>query len=737
MDDVTVRNHNGTPTLFCNNEPVFCALHLTDKIFDRPPQWDPQVDAFAQAGFILLSVLADRCVTFDSAYDPHTGEFRPEAFQGLAELQTYVQRYPRAKFLLRVGVEPRGESSAWLRQYPQEREQLEAGAKPPYPCPSYASRLWLRDAKRYLTRLGEALERLGLTEHLFGILVAAGDSGEWVKVGPMEDWAGDYSPAMQRAFGDWLRQRYGDEAGLRAAWGDPHAGFDRCVPDPEAQAAADLYLFKDPVRRRPAIDYNRFLAHLVAQDIGELCAAAKASTGRRHLAGVFYGYLQEMVWNNGFFGQGEPDADVDHSAAARSGHGGLAEVLACPEVDFLCSPYSYGFRGMGGEGGFMSPYESVRRAGKLWISEEDIRTHLYKPDSGYGQARDAGETVTLLKRQFSNILVHGAGAWFCDWWHGRQGVFADPAVMAAFARFQELGQHSLMLPHRESAAQVAVVVDGESSFYRTTRNNFDIPNWRNRAWGLSRMGAPVDYVLLEDVLAGRCDQYRMYFMMNTFHLTAGQRETLKSLLRRDGTLALWLYAPGFADDEALRTEHLEDLAGMALRRYDRQWSPAIYLSDFDHPVTRSLPTSTFWGTDMRLGPLFTVADPRARTLGTAVIQQGRCEPGFALLEGDGFYSVYSAAPNLPAGVLRELARLAGAHIYTEEEDVFYASHNYVMLHTLRAGDKRIRLPRRADVYEAFTGRPVAQNADSFTDRLAAHSTALYYYGPLPLPGPRA
>ena len=60
-----------------------------------------------------------------------------------------------------------------------------------------------------------------------------------------------------------------------------------------------------------------------------------------------------------------------------------------------------------------------------------------------------------------------------------------------------------------------------------------------------------------------------------------------------------------------------------------------------------------------------------------------------------------------------------------------------MLHTLRAGDKRIRLPRRADVYEAFTGRLVAQNADSFTDRLAAHSTALYYYGPLPLPGPRA
>ena len=734
MDTLSVQNYNGTPTLFINGKPDFCAIHLTDKILMGDGEWVKPADDFAEAGFDLYGEITDGCVTFDSAYDPQTGDFKPEAFDGLKKLCPYAQKYPKAKFLLRVLVEPRGEDSAWIQKYPEECEQMEAAAKAPYPCPSYASRRWMEDAKLFLKRLGEALERYGLTDNLMGFVVAAADSCEWVKIGPMEDWAGDYSAPMQEAFRQWLKQKYQTEEALQEAWKDPSATFSGdVIPTPEEQGSTDLYLFKEPGKHRKAIDHFQFLSHLVASEIDELCAAAKAATGNRHLAGVFYGYILEMVWNNGFFGQGKPDADVDHSAMARSGHGGLAEVLASPNVDFVVSPYAYGFRGMGGEGGFAAPYESVRRAGKLWISEEDIRTHFYRPDSGYGQAADADDTVTLLKRQFSGILTSGAGAWFCDWWHGKQPIFGDRKVMQAFERFYTLGQHSLTLPHRESAAEVAVVVDAESSYYRSTRNNFDIPNWRNRIWGISRMGAPVDYVLLSDLLEGRAREYKMYFMTNTFHLTGEQRDKLKKILRRDGKLTLWMYAPGFADEEGLDAAHIEDLTGMHMKQYNRQWSTSMLLTDFTHPVTQNLPTSTFWGTDMRIGPLFTVEDKKARTLGRVVIQQGRNDPGFAILEEKDYTSVYSAAPNVPAGVLRELARYAGAHVYTDEEDVFYASHNYVMLHTLRGGQKRVSLPRTADVYEAFTGRLVARGVSEFTDTVEAGSTNLYYYGPGELP----
>ena len=735
MSRMEVRPYRGAPTLFVDGTPTFPAIYLTVRNFrDLPTPWqpDPHFAEFRDAGFHFYTFQVS--VNFDHAYDPRTGEFRPEAFSLLDDLRRYAEIDPQARFLLPVGIEPRGDESAWLSQHPGECEVLESRAKGIYRTPSYASVLWLADAGRFLRALIGYLYDRGLDEHILGYLVCGGDSDEWVKVGPMEDWAGDYSPAMQTAFREWLRSEYAEDVqSLRAAWADPNVDFDQdLVPSPAEQGEADLFLFKDPRRRRRAIDHFRCLAHIVASDITTLCGVAKEACRREHLAGVFYGYLQEIVWNNGFFGQRLADADVAHTAGARSGHAGLQAVLASPDVDFLTSPYSYGFRGVGGEGGFMAPEESVRLAGKLWIGQEDMRTHLWPHNSFYGQTRNAQETAEVLKRQLANILTHQAGAWWCDWGEKEGGAYADPQVMAVFRRVMELGRHQFALPDRSSAAEIAVVFDAESTFYRSTLNNLDIPNWRNRAWGIARLGAPVDVLLLSDLLAGRARDYKLYYFKDAFHLSAADRRALQTLLRRDNKLSLWLYAPGFVEED-LDVAHCNDLMGLTLRMIARQWGANIYISNFQHPLTRNLPTSTFWGTDMRLGPLFTVDDPEAITLGTVVINQGRCEPGYVLREYPAWASLYMAAPNPPPGVLREIARYAGVHLYSESEDVLYADRNYVALHTVRSGVKRVHLPHHADVWEVFSGRQVGRACTAFEDGMEAGSTHLYYYGPAPQP----
>ena len=735
MTRMEVRPYRGAPTLFVDGTPSFAAIYLTVRNFhDLTTPWepDPHFDEFRDVGFHFYSIHMP--VSFDHAYDPATGEFRSESFARMDDLRHYARKDPQARFLLRVGVEPRGDDSTWLRQHPDECEVLEPRAKGIYRTPSFASKVWLADAGRFLRALIGYLYEQGLHEHILGYLVCGGDSAEWVKVGPMEDWAGDYSPAMQQAFREWLRAKYGGEVhALRAAWGDPSVSFEQdLVPTPEEQAATDLFLFRDPRRRRRAIDHFQCLAHVVASDITTLCGAAKQACKREHLAGAFYGYLQEIVWNNGFFGQRLADADVAHTAGARSGHTGLREVLASPDVDFLSSPYSYGFRGVGGEGGFMAPEESVRLAGKLWISEEDMRTHLWPQHSCYGQTHNAHETAEVLKRQLANILTHNAGAWWCDWGKREGGAYADPEVMCVFRRAMEVGQHQFALPDRSSVAEIAVVFDAESPLYRSTANNWDVPNWRNRAWGIARIGAPVDVLLLSDLLEGRARDYKLYYFKDAFHLSASERETLKALLRRDGKAALWLYAPGFVEDD-LDVAHCEDLMGLALRMTERQWGVSIYVSNFDHPLTRALPASTFWGTDMRLGPLFTVDDTHATTLGTAVINQGRCEPGYVLREYPTWASLYMCAPNPPPMVLREIARYVGVHLYSESEDVLYADRYHVALHTVRAGAKRVYLPYRADVWEVYSGRFVGRNCTAFEDVMEAGSTHLYYYGPGPRP----
>ena len=151
----------------------------------------------------------------------------------------------------------------------------------------------------------------------------------------------------------------------------------------------------------------------------------------------------------------------------------------------------------------------------------------------------------------------------------------------------------------------------------------------------------------------------------------------------------------------------------------------MFISNFEHPITHRLPTTTTWGTEMRLGPLFTVDDPDVTTLGTVVINQGRCEQGFVLKEGAQWSSVYSAAPNLPSGVLRELARYAGVHIYNESDDVMYVDRGFVAMHTVRGGMKAIHLPKRSDVWELYSNRQVGSNCTDFYDNMEAGTTHLY------------
>ncbi|HEY3289152.1 MAG TPA: hypothetical protein VGK87_03400 [Anaerolineae bacterium] len=729
MSTFEVKNHHGTPTLFQDGKPVFTAIYLTVRNFRHGEAGfhsDPYFEQFRDAGFHLYSV--EMPVSFDDAYEPLTHSFKPEAFSRLDDLRKYAELDPQCRFLLRVSTEPRGEASAWIQQNRGECEVLESRAKGIYPTPSYASRVWLNDAAEYIRTMIRYLYEHDLSQYILGYLICGGDSSEWVKIGPMEDWAGDYSAPMQLAFARWLRTKYVTVDALRVAWDDPAVTFDSpgLVPSPEEQNATDLFLFKNPARHRKAIDHFQCLASIVAGDIDYLCGVAKEACKHEHLAGVFYGYVQEIVWNNGFFGQRLEDADVAHAAAARSGHAGLKQVLASPNVDFLSSPYSYGFRGVGGEGSFMSPQASVRRAGKLWISEEDMRTHMWPPDSFYGQTHNTRETASVLKRQLANLITHGAGAWWNDWGNKTGGAYAEPELMNVFKRALEIGDLSLRVTDRTSAAEVAVVIDAESSFYRSTLNNFDMPTWRNHSWGIVRMGAPVDVILLSDLLEERARDYKLYLFMNTVHFTSAERAQLKRRLRRDNKMSLWIYAPGFVDED-LSVDYSSDVTGIKLRMTPRQWSAHVFISNFEHPITESLPTATTWGTDARLGPLFTVDDPACITLGTVVINQGRCEPGFTIRKEPDWTSVYSAAPNLPSGVLRELARYAGVHIYSESDDVFYSDRSFIAIHTVRAGRKVIRLPRIADVREAFENKLIGLACDTFTDEVAAGDTRLYHY----------
>ena len=724
MTTASVRPHNGAPTLFIDDQPVFGAVHWSP---DPPPSGDwfaePFVRQFADAGVHLIHCQAGTRGPGPEWDDPDERGNTYYFERLLPRLRRLLEIDPDAYIILRVHLEMC--LPWWQQRYPEE---LEVWGNGQTENQSYASPVWRRQGGDFLEKLVQYLRSVPEGERVIGYQPAAGQTGEWVKESAMEGHASDYSAPMRAYFQNWLRQKYADLNDLRLAWKDGRAMFHTVdVPTPEEQEAADLYHFRDPAQGCKVVDYFECVADLVADCIDFFCGKVKQASGGEALAGVFYGYVTELTWSNGFFHQRQ---DMVHPAYQRSGHLGLAKVLASPHVDFMASPYSYGFRGVGGDGVFMTLTESVRLHGKLWFNEEDTRTYKFPPDSGYGVAKDVRESVSVLTRNFSIGLEHSTAAWWADWASPGRGPYDDPDILSALAKFVDIGTKSLACPDRSPCADLAVIVDERSFLYERLIRTLDWPLvFRQRHWGFSRIGAPHDLYLLDD-LDQLPKSYRCYLFLNAFHISTAQRQIIRERICRDNALVVWMYMNG-AIDRDLSPENMSALTGMRVRWDMTAWSLNMLVTGFDHPITRDLPANTAWGTDEHLGPIPYVDDLEAQTLGTLVSVRGNSLPGMCVKPMDGWTSLYIGAPNVPSNVLRAILESAGGHIFSRSDDVLHAGRDFVSLHTLKGEDKTLHLPRRTDVWDVMADRQIAADADNFTDRLESGDTRIYYYGEVP------
>ena len=718
-----VKPHNGSPALWLDGKPVFPAINWVSG--PTPDKWDfvEQARKSAATGIHIYAFDVGKGTEWIGPGPGHTGDLDLSTVE--ARFARVVEADPAALFHLRIYLEP-GHGDWWEKAHPGECEILSDGRRNGM---SFASRVWRDGAKEFLRAYIAHFRKIGLFDRIIAYQVGAGHTGEWVK-GESSMYApcGDYSEPMRRYFREWLTGRYrGDVAALRAAWRHaPSVTFETAaVPAAERQLEARMYTFRDPAAEQDVIDYFAALAELCADAVIDLCRTVKEATGGNRLAGAFYGYLLDLAWNGGFFKE-RPDSDF--STYQRSGHLGLSKVLVSPHVDFLVSPYSYGFRGMGGDSPSMLPAESVRLHGKLLLIEDDTRTHSDSTDPNYGQVKTFDDSRAILRRNLAHFLTHGEGAWWALW-------KVDPVKEPRFERLlRELRQwgDTSMNYDRSSASEIAVLLDDESFFYETCRYNLDIPLiFQQRLWGLPRLGAPFDVFLLDDFLAGKLPAYKLYVFLNPFRLDGARRRALSKELKRDGRTALWIYAPGFIK-ELPGLENMEELTGIRFGLGEQPWGPLIHITDFGHPITRDLGRDTAWGTNSKLAPIFHVDDPDARVLGEVVYSQGNCRPGFAAKELPAWRSVYSAAPNLPADVLRAIARWAGVHIYNDDGDVLYANRSFLGVHTLAGGERTIRLPRRAPgVADLLAGKVIDRNTAEIRVVLEPRSTALYRIAFLP------
>lgn len=703
-----IRPYRGVPTLFINGQPNAGMTYMTYQPAGR------HYASFGAAGVDLasLSVTADFSVFFGQP-TAWLGPGRYDFSDMDEKMEMILAAHPGAWVFPRVYL---CSPPWWDDQHPDQLVKWDDGSTERALArknrfPSWASEAYRQATAENLRRFIEHVRRQAYGSRVIGYHIASGMWEEWFywsSTGSSDGQSdlGDYSEPMAQAFRRWLERKYGTDALLQAAWNNSAATLAAApLPGKAERRAADLFVWRDPARRANVIDFYEFYCENVTEIIRLLARTAKQATRGEQLVGVFYGYL--------FFAYAD-------NWMQDNGHLALRKLLDCPDVDFLTAPSAYAYRQM--EIGYsmgQSPTDAVRLHGKYYMNENDYRTHLVADQEEYRRIRTFEESEAVQLREMANMITRGWGGW---WFDMSGGWYDEPRFMEMIAKLNDIAERSVHVD-RSPAAEVAVVVDERSIFYTDPRKTLMLPLLYNQTLPLGRMGAPYDWVFLDDL--DKAPAYKFYIFVNAFRVDECQGKSIGRLAGRGARALLWLYGAGFAGERSLDVAGCTAVTGIRIERADQAGPLFVRVTEEGAARLRSVSAGLTYGSKNAIGPLLYASDPEATVLGTL---QGEGLPGLVLKNTGGIEVYYSAAPTLPASLLRGMAARAGVHIYNERDDVLYANRSFLSLYVVEAGLRRLRLPVRTDVYDVYRGVTVANDAEAFSVDLPAKHTVLYFLG---------
>lgn len=552
-----------------------------------------------------------------------------------------------------------------------------------------------------LRRLIAHVDASPYADRIIGYHIASGTTEEWMMWGANENqWVG-YSPVNVARFRDWLRDRYGSDEALRQAWSAPGVSFDTAqIPTKADRQKVEYGSLRDPDKEQAVIDFYLYNSHMVADTICYLAKAVKEITHGEKAVGVFYGYLLQLC--------GE-------QRQQNAGHLALAGVLESPDVDFLCSPTSYAFRQVGGEGTshFMSLLGSIRLHGKLWFDENDIRTSLAPGEVGaWGKPGDVEGDILQQDKELANVLVNGVAQWWFDVGANR---YDTPRLMQRIGELTRNASETINLD-RTPAEQMAMVVDEKSLCYLRVGDPLGRHLLVSQLPAMHRAGAPVGHYLVGD-LPNITDR-KVFFMMTGFAPTAQDRRNIDAL-KRDGNVLVFCYTPGLYSEGQIDEAAMARLTGIKLKVSEAA-APLRVTMTQGHPIIEGLQGQQY-GASQETWPVCYADDPQATVLGT--LADGKA--GLTVRQYDDWTAVHSAAPMLPARLIRRIAARAGVHLYIDTEDVVWAARELLAVSVNAAGPRTVRLPRQAKVTDLYTGKVIADGVTSFEAEFGSKATRIF------------
>lgn len=411
----------------------------------------------------------------------------------------------------------------WRKKYPEELTLFSDGKKL---MQSVFSLQWRKDIKVYLEKFNEYIINSEYKDCVLGWQVAGMHTEEWMAPFFGNGSVNDYSIPALTAFRKYLKKKYKDIESLNCAWAKDFTSFEQ-VEIPSCEDRKEWFSDGKSDEFRTAIrDYMVFFNNGYADVIEYFCKTVKEITNNEVLVGAFYGYIGQL--NCSF------------------GHCAFNRVLNSKYVDFFASPFTYNdSRGKGVDWYYHSALASVDKQNKLWFIEADVRTNRAKalynvvPEAFDGEKpvyyrnpvwfgpKSKKDCVSNLTRIFAKMFISRIAFWWFDMWGG---WYNDKKYLRLMKAMCELYKREVNT-EIESAAEIALVLDENSSYYRNGEQ------LRAGTLGqiavLSLSGAPYELHLLDKFTYEDAKKYKLILFGCPINFTNTQLKFIDKL-RKEG-----------------------------------------------------------------------------------------------------------------------------------------------------------------------------------------------------------
>lgn len=458
------------------------------------------------------------------------------------------------------------------------------------------------------------------------------------------------------------------------------------IPSKEELEKPMEQIFLDSEADSEVIEYRKFHNKLIADTVLYFAAEAQKILNHQKLLGLFFGYILEL-WGERLWNAGHIDAD---------------RIYKSGDYDIIATPSSYQFRNYNDAGAYMLLTDTIVDIdNKMYFGSFDHYTFKIfdlenepRRLTGASDAREAMEgfkkfrtgkdilttrsqTVDAIKREFMMRIAKRTGMW---WFDMLEGWYYDDELMKEIGKIVSIS-NSLIETPRHSESEIAVIVSYESMYYVNKCSEINNELILNQRDALARMGAPYDMYSLNDIEKLNPDKYKLFIFLNAFYLTESQREYIENTIKSKGRSVLFVCN---ADNISGNTEKI---TGMKLDTLDKD---ETCVCAFD----------SMYGYQNPKKPLLYVKDENAETLGRYA--QSRLT-ALAEKKFENHTVYFSGIGNLSHNALREIAKRAGVHIYTENGVAVYANSAFIGVYNTKNETTVLNLGIDGEFEEIFSG----------------------------------